>query len=82
MGRHIWQMNFNLGKCELVRITNKKHPLKYCYCLQGEQIKSVPNAKYLGIVINERLSFNDHVKMIATLSWDFYKGTLVHVLRR
>ena len=54
-----------LGKYELVRITSKKHPLKHCYYLQGEQIKSVPNAKYLGIAIDEHLSFNDYVKMIA-----------------
>ena len=36
-----WQMTFNLSKCELVRVTNKKHPLEHSYYLQGEQIKSV-----------------------------------------
>ena len=44
-----WQMTFNLSKCELVRVTNKKHPFEHSYYLQGEQIKSVPHAKYLGI---------------------------------
>ena len=53
----IWQMGFSSGKCYLVNITNKKQPLKHCYYLQGEEIKSVPNAKYLGVVIDEYLSF-------------------------
>ena len=51
MGGHLAN-ELNLGKCELVRITNKKYPLKYRYCLQDKQIKSVPNVKYLGIVID------------------------------
>ena len=77
-----WQMDFNL---EFVKITNKKHALKHCYYLQGEQIKSEPNAKYRGVVIDEHLLYHlmKHVKMIANkLSRNFYKGTLVHVLRR
>ena len=50
------QMTFDLSKCELVRVTNKKHPLEHCYYLQAEQIKSVPHAKYLGVVIDEHLA--------------------------
>ena len=67
-------MDFNLGKCEfnLVRIKNKKHLLKNCYYLQGEQIKSIPIAKYLGVVIDEHLSFNDPVKMFANKALQVY----------
>ena len=61
-----WQMTFNLSKCELVQVTNKKHPLEHSYYLQGEQIKSVPHAKYLGIIIDEHLTFNEHIKMITS----------------
>ena len=57
-------MTFNLDKCKLVRVTNKKHPLKLFYHLQGKQIKSVPHAKYLGVVIDKHLSFNEHIQMI------------------
>ena len=59
-----WQMAFNLGKCYLVRVTNKKRSLKHCYRLQGEEIKSVSHAKYLSAVIDEHLSFNEHIKLI------------------
>ena len=61
-----WQMTFNLSKCKLVRVTNKKHPLEHSYYLQGEQIKSVPHAKYLGVIIDEHLTFNEHIKMITS----------------
>ena len=53
-------MTFNLSKYALVRVTNKKHPLEHCYYLQLEQIKSVLHAKYLGVVIDKHLSFNEH----------------------
>ena len=59
-------MTFNLNKCEMVRVTNKKHPLEHRYYLQGEQIKSVPHAKYLGVIIDEHLTFNEHIKMITS----------------
>ena len=59
-----WQMTFNLSKCELVQVTNKKLWDIASACLQGEQIKSVPHAKYLGVIIDEHLTFNEHIKMI------------------
>ena len=34
--------------------------------MQGEKIKSVPHAKYLGVVIDEHLSFNEHIKIMIT----------------
>ena len=75
-----WQMAFNLGKCKLVRVTNKKYPLKHCYNLQGEQIKSVPDAKYLGVIIDEH---NNIIKIITNTANSvkvFCKETLVPVL--
>ena len=57
-------MTFNLSRYELVRVTNKKHPLEHCYYLQLQQIKSVLHAKYLGVVIDKHVSFNEHIKMI------------------
>ena len=68
-----WQMTLNLSKCKLVRVTNKKHPLKHCYYLRAEQIKSVPHAKYLSVVIDEHLSFNEHIKTKLTLLSHFCK---------
>ena len=60
-----WQMSFNLSKCELIRISNKRYPLRHCYYIREEPITPVHHGKYLGVVIDERLSFNEHVEMIA-----------------
>ena len=43
-----WQRLFNLSKCELIRISNKRCPLRHCYHMQEELIKSVHHRKYLG----------------------------------
>ena len=59
-----WQMTFNLSKCELLRITNKQNPSRYCYHMDGEEVRSVPNAKYLGVILDEHLTFNEHIKKI------------------
>ena len=59
-----WQMTFNLSKCELLRITNKQNPSRYCYHMDGEEVRSVPNAKYLGAILDEHLTFNEHIKKI------------------
>ena len=60
------------------------HPLQN---IEAEQIKSVPHAKYLSVVIDKHLSFNEHIKMITnklklTLLSNFCKGILAHVLKR
>ena len=55
-------MTFNLAKCELLCITNKKNPSKYCYSLNGENVRSIPHTKYLGVILDEHLTFNKHVK--------------------
>jgi len=62
---NIWQMTFNLAKCELLCITNKKNPSKYCYSLNGENVRGVPHTKYLGVILDEHLTFNEHIKKIS-----------------
>ena len=51
-----WQMTF---KYELLHITNKKNLLEY---LNGENVRNVPHTKYLGVILDENLTFNEHIK--------------------
>ena len=32
-----------------------------CYTLNNNQLKQVTDAKYLGVIINSKLSFNKHI---------------------
>ena len=56
-----WQARFNLGKCEHIRITNSKNQILSTYTIQNTIIQSVPNVTYLGVTINEHLSWSNHI---------------------
>ena len=56
---------FNLQKCEFLRITLKKNPIvvQY-YTLHDYTIHEVTHAKYLGVVIDSKLSWSEHIKQV------------------
>ena len=58
-------MTFNPTKCEFIRISHKKHPSICDYRIQDQLIKAATHVKYLGVTIDEHLSFNEHVNRIA-----------------
>ena len=59
-----WQMSFNPKKCEFLRITNKKSPITHTYYIATSPIKEVTSTKYLGVLIDNKLTWNDHIQSI------------------
>ena len=59
-----WQARFNPGKCEHIRITNTKNSILSTYTIQSTIIQAVPNVTYLGVTINEHLSWSSHIANI------------------
>ena len=57
-------MNFNLGKCEQIRITNKRKIIQTTYKIHGQVFKETTKAKYLGVTIDKTLSWNSHIDMV------------------
>ena len=57
-------MLFNPTKCEFVCITNKKSPLIHNYYIATSPIKEVTSIKYLGVQIDNKLTWNDHFQYI------------------
>ena len=57
-----WQMIFNLDKCELIRITNAKQPILYDYTIENKKLKTASSVKYLGVHIDEHLTWKEHIK--------------------
>ena len=53
-----WQMSFNPAKCVLLHITNKKSPLIDNYYIVISPIKEVTLIKYLGVQIDNTLTWN------------------------
>ena len=59
-----WQMLLNPAKCRFLRITNKKNRFIYNYYIGSSPIQEVTSLKYLGVRIDHKLTWNDHIQYI------------------
>ncbi len=57
-------MSFNPDKCEVLRVTNKRKTYPTTYSIRGQELKQVDSAKYLGIDIDSKLTWNSHIDRI------------------
>ena len=60
-----WDMEFNTDKCKILTVTNKKNIIKHQYKIKRSKLEIVKQEKYLGVIINNKLSWLPHVKMIS-----------------
>ena len=61
-------MEFNPLKCELLTITNQRSPLKFTYHINDVPIKEADFVKYLGVVIDSKLTWKGHIKQVLSNS--------------
>ena len=62
-----WQMSLNVSKCELLCISNiKRSPVQPDYYINNCHLQWVSSVKYLGIVVDSKLSWNDHISHISS----------------
>ena len=57
-------MVFHTGKCQHLRITNKKKIIPAQYSILGTAIEETDSAKYLGVVIDSKLKFKQQYQEI------------------
>ena len=60
-----WMMEFNPAKCQLLRVTLKRKPVEASYTVHGQALEAVDAAKYLGVTIDSKLSFNSHISILS-----------------
>ena len=48
-------------KCKFLRITNKRNPILFQYSINDSAMQQISHAKYLGVIIDEKLSWNEHI---------------------
>ena len=61
-----WLMSFNADKCEVLRISNKRNNIIGVspYSIHGTALRTVEEAKYLGVTIHKNLSWKPHINNI------------------
>ena len=51
-----WEMSFNVDKCMVLSVTQKRIPIQGKYFLHNTELKMTECAKYLGVKIDSKLS--------------------------
>lgn len=62
-----WDMKFHPAKCTVLPVTRKQTENKiarYDYQLQGQSLANVTSAQYLGVIMRQDLSWDDHIDSI------------------
>jgi hypothetical protein len=62
-----WQMSFNASKCNTIHIAQgkRKEAAPFGYKLHGQILESVNSSKYLGVTINSKLNWSEHVENVS-----------------
>ena len=67
-----WNMEFNQGKCQVIRITRSRSPIQTQYSLHGQTLEVVASARYLGVDIANVLSWKPHITRITNNANKFF----------
>lgn len=63
--RKKWKMEFHHNKCNVLTISNKFSPIKFCYKLHNHTLKPV-NVKYIGCQITSDLGSTNHINTVCS----------------
>ena len=63
-----WQMKLNIDKCAMLRCTRSPIPIQYAYTLMGHTLEIKKLYTYLGVGIDNTMSWSSHIQMISNRS--------------
>ena len=81
----IWLMEFHTSKCQVMSVANKVIPIIGKYIIHDHILEQVNCAKYIGIYIYSKLTFDKHVDAISrkpTQHVPFLQETLIGAVER
>ena len=58
------RMSFYSTKCEFLKISNKHNILSFPYAIQNTLIRLVTQAQYIGVSLNNKLTWSSHISNI------------------
>ena len=73
----MWQMQFNIDKCFILRVGRPKHKLVHSYTLHNQNLSETDSAKYLGLTITSDLQWNQHINNVTNKA-----NSILGLLRR
>ena len=59
-----WGMDFHPQKCNVLRVSRAKSPMTFSYRLKGTVLAEEATSKYLGVDLQNNLSWNQHVSRV------------------
>ena len=74
-------MSFHPQKCQLLRITRNKYPVKASYVIHGHTLAETDTVKYLGVSLHKHSSWSPHVNATAKKA-NGTRAFLQHNLRK
>ena len=76
----MWDMNFNLSKCQVLHVTHVKAPTETKYYLHNIEMDNVSSAKHLGATISDYLTswttHTDNITKSTIQILDFYRRNI------
>ncbi len=54
-------MEFHPGKCQVITFTRRRVPVYFEYKLHGLVLEKVRIARYLGVMFQNNMQFNNHI---------------------
>jgi len=59
-----WKMMFNVSKCSIMQISMAHHKSTFAYTMYGDPLSIATEHRYLGILINDKLSWRPHIDQL------------------
>lgn len=57
-------MRLNNSKCKVLKVTRKKNSIDFIYTINGNSVDNVSEIRDLGVIIDEKISWNQHIHNI------------------
>ena len=71
-----WQLRFNVAKCTIMCFTRSLSPLVFSYNVNNHSLSTSTQHSYLGILLDNKLSWSSHINYITTKALNFLKQNL------
>ncbi len=63
-----WQMTLHPQKCKVIHFSRSSKPIKTQYTLRGNLVESVSQAAYLGVELDDKLTWAPHINQVSAKS--------------